>query len=352
MRKQATTDSKPIRESQGDTVLEVRDLKVHFFTEDGVVKAVDGVDFDVPRGKVLGVVGESGCGKSVTALSILQLIPRPGRIVDGSILYEGSKSGVLDIAALAPEGRKMHDIRGNDIAMVFQEPMTSLTPVYTIGKQITEALAIHTDLDSGHARDRAVQLLGDVGMPDPDQRVDQYPFELSGGMRQRALIAMALACDPKLLIADEPTTALDVTIQAQILRLLRKLQRERDMSIMMITHDLGVVAEIADNVVVMYLGKIVERGSVRQIFKDPRHPYTVGLMRSVPRIGDQSRLEAIRGVVPTPFNLPEGCPFADRCPHVMPKCSTLPPEIVIDDGHTARCWLYEDHLNEEGGYGK
>jgi oligopeptide/dipeptide ABC transporter ATP-binding protein len=302
---------------------------------------VDGVDMEIPRGEVLGVVGESGCGKSITALSVLRLIPRPGQIVDGEILYYPSRGEPVNLTAFKQDSREIIRIRGNEIAMVFQEPMTSLTPVYTIGHQIIEAIMLHQDVDRNEAHKRAVDMISRVGIPDPRQRVDEYPFQLSGGMRQRALIAMALSCNPTCLIADEPTTALDVTIQAQILRLMRELQARMNMSIMMITHDLGVIAEMADSVVVMYLGKIVERGSSRQIFHNPLHPYTKGLLNTVPRIDVRKRLESIRGTVPTPFNLPPGCSFAPRCPSAMDKCHEEPPEFTVEEGHTAKCWLWE-----------
>ncbi len=324
-----------------DLVLRVRNLKTHFFTEDGTVKAVDGVDMEMERGKVLGVVGESGCGKSITALSVLRLIPRPGRIVDGEILYYPSDGDAVNLTAFKQDSREIIRIRGNEIAMVFQEPMTSLTPVYTIGHQIIEAIMLHQDVDRTEARKRAIDMISRVGIPDPPQRVDEYPFQLSGGMRQRALIAMALSCNPACLIADEPTTALDVTIQAQILRLMRGLQARMNMSIMMITHDLGVIAEMADSVVIMYLGKIVERGTARQIFHNPLHPYTKGLLNTVPRIDVKKSLESIRGTVPTPFNLPPGCSFAPRCPSAMDKCREEPPEFTVEEGHTAKCWLWE-----------
>ncbi len=329
------------KSASGQLLLETRGLKTHFFTDDGTVKAVDGVDMQIERGQVLGVVGESGCGKSVTALSVLQLIPTPGRITGGEILYHGGDSDPLDIVTLNPDSSRMIQIRGNEIGMIFQEPMTALTPVYTIGHQIAEAIMLHQQVNKKQARKQAIEMLVKVGIPDPQQRVDEYPFRLSGGMRQRALIAMALSCNPTFLIADEPTTALDVTVQAQILRLMMGLQQAMGMSIMLITHDLGVIAEIADDVVVMYLGKIVERGTVRDIFHRPQHPYTRGLLNSVPRIDIRKRLEAIRGVVPTPYDLPKGCAFAKRCAEAFERCEQEPPEFGPDSGHSARCWLCE-----------
>jgi oligopeptide/dipeptide ABC transporter ATP-binding protein len=339
-----------------DTLLEVRGLKTHFYLDEGVVKAVDGVDLKVRRGETLCVVGESGCGKSVTARSILQLVDRPGRIVEGEILFSHSpgaesngKAGtvgdrtdgtatevreVLDLASLDSRSKAMRDIRGKEISMIFQEPMTSLSPVHTIGEQIMENILLHLPMDKEEARDRTVEELARVGIPNPDQRLDAYPFQLSGGMRQRAMIAMALACNPSLLIADEPTTALDVTTQAQILELMRGLQDELGMAIMFITHDLGVVAEMADDVAVMYLGIVAERGDVDSIFHDPKHPYTRALLRSIPRMGRSKanqRLDSIRGMVPHPYNRPTGCPFHTRCDEFMKGyCEEiLPPRIPI-----------------------
>ncbi len=321
------------------TILDVVDLKTHFHTEDGVVKAVDGVSFRIEKGKVLGVVGESGCGKSITALSIMRLVPRPGRAAGGRILYSPAGAGAVDLNTLEPDSREMTGMRGNRIAMIFQEPMSALNPVLTVGAQIAEAILLHRQVGKLEARELAIEMLTRVGIPAPAQRVDEYPFQLSGGMRQRAVIAMALSCRPDLLIADEPTTALDVTVQAQILRLMKSLQDEMGMSIMVITHDLGVIARMAHDVVVMYLGKIVERGTVRDIFHRPVHPYTKGLLNSIPRLDQKKRLVAIKGVVPTPYDLPPGCGFAKRCPMAFDRCSTQPPEIPVAAGHAARCWL-------------
>jgi peptide/nickel transport system ATP-binding protein len=327
-------------------LLEVRDLRTYFFTDEGIVKAVDGVDFSVQRGQIVCVVGESGCGKSATARSILQIVDPPGRIVSGQILLQRlTGQDVVDLAALDPRGKAIREVRGKEIGMIFQEPMTSLSPLHTIGDQITEVIRLHLKLGPADARARAIELLRRVGIPRPEQRVDAYPFHLSGGMRQRAMIAMGLACRPSLLIADEPTTALDVTTQAQILDLIAELQQELDMSVLLITHDLGVVAEMADTVVVMYLGTVVERGSVDQIFHDPKHPYTQALLRSIPKVGtgSRARLVTIHGSVPPPFHRPAGCTFHPRCEHVMwGRCDQVEPELLpIDDGRQVHCLLYE-----------
>jgi len=325
-----------------DPLIDVQELKTYFYTEDGVVRAVDGVSFSIGRRGSLGVVGESGCGKSQTALSVMGLIPMPpGKIVDGSITYNREGKSV-DLTTLDPKGKQYRAIRGNEIAMIFQEPMTSLNPVYTVGDQIMEAIMLHQRVKKDEARDRAIDMLRKVGIPLPEQRVDEYPHQLSGGMRQRAMIAMALSCNPQLLIADEPTTALDVTIQAQILELIKGLQEDYDMSLMMITHDLGVIAETADEVVVMYLGKIVEQGPAREIFHNPKHPYTQGLMQSIPALTkEKERLKPIKGVVPDPYNIPQGCPFITRCPHAMDVCGEMPPLDEVEPNHKAACWLYE-----------
>ena len=322
-----------------DILIEVKDLKTHFYTDEGVSPAVDGVDYSVKKGETLGVVGESGCGKSVTALSILRLIPEPpGKIVAGDIRFEGKS-----LLKLTPE--EMRRIRGNKISMIFQEPMTSLNPVYTIGNQISETLKLHQGLTKKEALDRSIEMLKLVGIPSPARRVNEYPHELSGGMRQRAMIAMALACNPSLLIADEPSTALDVTIQAQILDLMVSLKEELDTAIILITHDLGVVAESAARVVVMYAGKVVEEANVYQIFENPLHPYTEGLLQSIPRIDlsakKKKRLKEIKGVVPIPSRLPQGCHFHPRCPRIMDICSPQAPELKLErDTHKVRCWLY------------
>jgi oligopeptide/dipeptide ABC transporter ATP-binding protein len=314
-----------------ETLLEIRDLHTHFFTEEGVVRAVDGISFDVRAGETLAVVGESGSGKSVTSLSILRLIPSPpGRIVSGSIRFRGR-----DLLQLSPEA--MRRIRGREISMIFQEPMTSLNPVYSCGEQIMEALMLHERLPRGAARARAIDLLRMVGIPSPEQRVDEYPHQMSGGMRQRVMIAMALACKPAILIADEPTTALDVTIQAQILELLKRLQGELGMAVVLITHDLGVVAETADRVVVMYAGQVVESCEARALFRRTLHPYTAGLLRSLPRIGTREPLRVIPGSVPDPIAFPPGCRFAPRCPVAEPRCGTPVPLTELEAGHLVRC---------------
>ena len=336
-----------------DVILEVKGLKTHFFTAEGVVKAVDGVDLVLHRGKTLCVVGESGCGKSITARSILQIVERPGRIVDGQVLFHRPSGEeptsiieTIDLAALRANSSRMRYIRGREIAMIFQEPMTSLSPVHTIGNQIREGIRTHFNVDKHEANVRAMENLRLVGFSRPEAAVDRYPFQLSGGMRQRAMIAMALACRPKLLIADEPTTALDVTTQAQILDLIRGLQHELGMSLLMITHDLGVVAEMADDVAVMYLGTVAESGTVDQIFHEPRHPYTRALLRSIPRVGAQGdeRLFSIRGTVPNPFNRPQACPYHTRCDSFMPGiCDRQEPWPVRFEGdHQARCLLHTD----------
>ncbi len=336
-------------------LLDIQDLKVHFFLQEGVVKAVDGVDLKIKRGATLGLVGESGCGKSVTAASILQIVSRPGRIVGGKMLLNRQVSGgngaqavveTVDLAALPPRSRAMRAIRGKDISMIFQEPMTSLSLMHTIGFQIVEAIQLHTDATRQEAREQAIQMLRRVGIPKPEERVDAYPFQLSGGMRQRAMIAMALVCSPQLLIADEPTTALDVTMQAQIMELILELQRDMGMSVLLITHDLGVIAETCDDVVVMYLGEVVEHAGVKELFKDPLHPYTRALLRSIPRLGHGRswELEPIEGMVPDPYNRPSGCPFHPRCPAFMEDvCDVLAPGLVhLPDGREVRCHLYGD----------
>ena len=321
-------------------LLEVQDLKTYFYTFEGVAKAVDEVSFDLDKGEVIGIVGESGCGKSVTAQTIMRLIPTPpGRIVQGHILFDG-----VDIVKLSLE--KMRSIRGNRISMIFQEPMTSLNPVYTIGNQISEMFMLHEGLSKRESLDRSVDMLKKVQIPAPERRVQEYPHQLSGGMRQRAMIAMALACNPEILIADEPTTALDVTIQAQILDLMIQLKEDYDTAIMMITHDLGVIAEIAQRIVVMYAGKVVEEGASTAIFEDPKHPYTQGLLQSIPKLGERSqhgriRLKEIEGIVPSLYELPEGCRFYPRCPKGMTVCREKVPAIVdTNGGRRVRCWLY------------
>jgi oligopeptide/dipeptide ABC transporter ATP-binding protein len=318
---------------EGVPLLELRDLVTYFYTDEGVAKAVDGVSYTVRSGETLGVVGESGCGKSVSALSVMRLIPDPpGKIVRGSILFEGK-----DLVRLPDE--EMRKIRGNRIGMIFQEPMTSLNPVFTVGDQIIEAVVLHRGLSKAEAREHAIGMLRKVGIPSPESRVDDYPHQMSGGMRQRVMIAMALSCDPQLLIADEPTTALDVTIQAQILELMRKLQDELGMSILLITHDLGVVAQNAQHVAVMYAGKVVEYSNTMEVFKNPRHPYTVGLFRSIPKLGvKMEKLDTIPGTVPSALEFPAGCRFHNRCPFATEKCAAEEPALLeIAPGHTVAC---------------
>jgi oligopeptide/dipeptide ABC transporter ATP-binding protein len=327
-----------------DTLLEYKDFRLHFFTDEGVVKAVDGVDLNVPRGRTLCVVGESGCGKSVMALAALGIVQKPGRIVSGSIAWEGDSGQVVDIASLDPKGPEIRAIRGAEIAMVFQEPMTSLSALHTIGDQITEGIRLHQRVSKEQARSWAIEMLDRVRIPRPERLVDEYPFRLSGGMRQRAMIAMALSCNPSLLIADEPTTALDVTTQAQILDLMLELQSGYDMSIMFITHDLGVVAEIADDVAVMYLGRVVEQTDADTLFNTPKHPYTQALLRSIPKVtATREPLEPIKGMVPNPFRRPAGCTFHPRCAQAMPICETREPVGTrVGPGHRVRCLLYEE----------
>jgi len=316
-------------------LLEVTDLKTYFKTMDGIVKAVDGVDMAIAPGKTLGVVGESGCGKSVTSLSIMRLVDLPGWIAGGQIRFDGK-----DLVKLSEE--QMRHIRGNKISMIFQEPMTSLNPVFTVGNQVGEAIRVHRKVSKKEAENRVVDLFRMVGIPSPERRVKDYPHNMSGGMRQRVMIAMALALQPSLLIADEPTTALDVTIQAQILELIKDLRTKVNTAVLLITHDIGVVAEMADEVIVMYTGKVVEQGDVVSVLRSPKHPYTVGLLNSIPSLGQKNtRLNVIPGTVPSPLNLPKGCTFAPRCPHVMGICHEQePPLKTLEGGVKAKCWLY------------
>lgn len=332
-----------------EKLLSVRDLKTYFYTDDGVVPAVDGVSFDLDRGGTIGIVGESGSGKSVTSLSVMGLVPRPGKIEGGVIEFEGEN--LLELSEA-----EMRDIRGNDISMIFQEPMTSLNPVFTVGNQITEAIVLHQDVDKAAAREKAIDMLRLVGIPSPEQRVDEYPHQLSGGMRQRVMIAMALSCNPKLLIADEPTTALDVTIQAQILDLMRELRENLGTAIMMITHDLGVIAELVEKVVVMYTGRIIEAADTYTIFKNPQHPYTIGLLASIPRLhGDGSRLQTIAGSVPIPGEFPKACGFHPRCAFAEELCAKVrPPFFDLGNDHHAACWRIVDYdenadIDQSGG---
>jgi oligopeptide/dipeptide ABC transporter ATP-binding protein len=323
-------------------LIDVIDLRTTFRTEESLVRAVDGVSFSIAKEKTLGVVGESGCGKSVTALSIMGLIPSPpGRIESGQILFRADAE-TIDLAKLDPKGRAIRSIRGNQIAMIFQEPMTSLNPVFTVGMQIIESITLHQHLPRKEAREKAIDMLRAVGIPSPEQRIEDYPHQLSGGMRQRVMIAMALSCHPSLLIADEPTTALDVTIQAQVLDLMNDLRAQFHMAILFITHDLGVIAHMADAVAVMYLGKIVEAAPVTELFDHPGHPYTRGLMKSIPSLTmtGKDRLIPIKGVVPELSEIQEGCGFEPRCPHAMKICrGQVPPLKEVAPGHTVACWL-------------
>ncbi|WP_126429125.1 ABC transporter ATP-binding protein [Brevibacillus marinus] len=317
------------------TILEVEQLRTRFRTDSGVVSVVDGVDFSIRAGETLGVVGESGCGKSVTSLSIMRLLPPNGR-AEGTIRFNGKN--VLELSE-----KEMQSIRGNEIAMIFQEPMTSLNPLHTVGKQIEEAVMLHRKVSRAEAKERAIAMLKAVGMPRAEEIYGEFPHQLSGGMRQRVMIAMAMSCDPKLIIADEPTTALDVTIQAQILDLMRDLKEKTGTSIMLITHDLGVVAEMCDRVIVMYAGQVVEETDVVNLFENPMHPYTIGLMKSVPDLEEEREyLETIPGAVPLPNQMPKGCRFAPRCSKVMPICEEQAPELLQMDGHKCRCWLYAE----------
>jgi peptide/nickel transport system ATP-binding protein len=343
--------ARPQTELQSLTpIVSVRDLKTYFFPTEGTVHAVDGASFDVYPRRTLGIVGESGCGKSVTARSILRLVERPGRIVSGSIHLrrradDGAETAV-DLTALDPSGAEMRAIRGGEISLVFQEPMTSFSPVHTIGNQIVETVRLHRPVGKTEARERAIEMLRLTGIPKPERRIDEYAFQLSGGLRQRAMIALALSCDPRVLIADEPTTALDVTTQAQILDLLRHLQATEGMAIILITHNLGVVAELCDEVVVMYLGRVVETGPIDAIFHAPKHPYTKALLRSIPSIHApvRTKLPTIAGSIPHPYNRPEGCPFHPRCPDFMPgTCDRAAPGLrAVTDGHAVSCFLYHE----------
>ncbi|MGC9467877.1 MAG: ABC transporter ATP-binding protein [Anaerolineae bacterium] len=350
--------------SSNDVLAKITNLRTYFHLAEGVVRAVDGVNLTIRRGRTLGVVGESGCGKSVTALSLLRLVPSPGRLEGGQITYyrtvrethASSVSDVIDIASLKPNSREMRSIRGNQISMVFQEPMTALLPVRTVGSQIVEAITLHHDVSKEEAWERAVDILDRVNLPNPDRIAETYPFQLSGGMRQRCVIAMALSCNPNLLIADEPTTALDVTTEAQILDLMRKLQDEFDMAIMYITHNLGVIAEMADEVAVMYMGKVVEEADIQSLFFNPLHPYTRALLRSIPQLDDvlaragrKERLETIKGMVPDPYAVLPGCSFHPRCSRFMPGiCDRIMPEVIeVEPGHMARCHLYASDIPDE-----
>ncbi|MFW9917847.1 MAG: ABC transporter ATP-binding protein [Candidatus Thorarchaeota archaeon] len=323
--------------SNAKPLLDIKDLKTYFYTEDGVVKAVDGIDLQIGHKETVGIVGESGCGKTVTSLSVMRLVPNPpGRIIQGSIHFDGKN--ILELSEA-----QMRSIRGADISMIFQDPMTSLNPVFTVGHQISEAIMNHQDVDEYEAMERASQMMDLVGIPDPDIRIKDFPHLFSGGMRQRVMIAMALSCNPKMLVADEPTTALDVTIQAQVLELMKNLKRDLDTSIMYITHNLGVIAEICDHVAVMYAGNIVEMSDVRTVFKNPQHPYTVALLASIPRLDKRIlRLDVIRGFVPNLINPPSGCRFHPRCKYAFDRCSKeVPGTYEAEPNHTVRCHLFD-----------
>jgi peptide/nickel transport system ATP-binding protein len=342
-------------------MLSVRGLKTHFELDEGTVRAVDGISYDIHAGQVLGIVGESGCGKSMTMRSILRIVNPPGRITDGQILYRPKRSygneldaaGYLDLTQLDSRSRRMRRIRGGEIALIPQEPMSAFSPLHTIGNQITEAIRLHRNVGRSEARHIAIKSLGDVGIPNPEKRIDSFSWQLSGGLRQRAIIAMALSCNPGVLIADEPTTAVDVTTQAQILDLIKRLQSEHDSAILFITHDLGVIAQLTDDVVVMYLGKVMEQGPVDAIFHDAKHPYTRALLRSMPSVDSHPRVQlpTITGSIPHPFNRPPGCPFHPRCPDAIPgKCDRhLPALVEIEPGRPVACFLHHDIHEEEQG---
>ena len=330
-----------------DIALRVRDLKTFFYTDKRCNKAVNGVSFDIKKGRTLGIVGESGCGKSVTASSIMQLLPRLSRIEEGSISYFSDR-GEIRIDQLDRDGKEMRAIRGEEIAMIFQDPMTALNPVYSVGFQIEEALQYHTSMSRKERGERVVELLRDMGIPLPEKRAKEFPHNYSGGMRQRAMIAMAMSCNPKVLIADEPTTALDVTIQAQIFALMNKLKQEQGTAIMLITHDMGVIAELADEVAVMYMGNIVEAGTIDDVLRRPRHPYTRALLDSIPVLGrgKSQHLKSIRGATPNPLKRPSGCQFAPRCDFATDACSQMPPEDFISETHRVMCWRHKETLDD------
>ena len=329
-------------------IITVKNLKIYFYTNQRCNKAVNGVSFKIKKKRTLCLVGESGCGKSTVALSIMRLLPELSRIEEGEIIYH-SNEGDIRIDQLEKNGGKMRSLRGADIAMIFQDPMIALNPVYTIGFQIMENIRYHTNLTRKEAKERTIELLKDMGIPLPEQRINEYPHQYSGGMRQRAMIAMAMSCNPKVLIADEPTTSLDVTIQAQIFELMKKLKEKRDTSIMLITHDMGVVAELADDVVVMYMGNVVESGTLEEIFKSPAHPYTKALLKSIPVLGrgKNQKIEPIRGMTPDPFKRPKGCQFNPRCDYCTDRCFKMPDDFKLTDTHSVRCWYYKKVLGNE-----
>lgn len=329
-----------------NNIISVNNLKTYFYTNERCNKAIAGVSLKIKKGKTLCIVGESGCGKSVTASSIMQLLPKLARIEEGEIIYH-SDNGDIRIDKLKKNGKEMRKLRGKDIAMIFQDPMTALNPVYTVGFQISENIRYHEKVSKKEAREKTLELLANMGIPYPEQRIDEYPHQFSGGMRQRAMIAMAMSCNPKVLIADEPTTALDVTIQAQIFELMDKLKKENDTAILLITHDMGVVSELADEVAVMYMGNIIESGTVEEILKTPAHPYTKALLESIPVLGkgkDQD-LNPIKGATPDPYDRPKGCQFAPRCDYCTDKCRTMPEEVIIENDHMVRCFNYKNVFN-------
>ena len=326
-----------------ENVIEINSLKTFFYLEEGVFPAIDDITFNIKKNKTLGVVGESGCGKSVTALSIMRLIENPGKIVSGEIIFNKINNKNIDLLKINPMSKTMRSIRGNDISMIFQEPMTSMNPVFTIGDQIVEVIRLHKKYTYDEAKQTAIKILKDVGIPSPEIKMNEYPHQQSGGIRQRAMIAMALSCNPLLLIADEPTTALDVTIQAQVLELMKTLQNNYNTSILFITHDLGVISEMCDDVIVMYMGKIVEQASVNDLFNNPKHPYTIGLMNSIPSIdsNNEKPLITIKGNVPNPFEITKGCKFQSRCPNVMEICKNEEPKLTnVSNNHNTSCFLY------------
>lgn len=329
--------------NNNDSIFQIRGLKTQFFTSKGIVPAVDGVDITVKKGEAVGLVGESGCGKSMTAMSTMQLLQYPGRVVEGEILLNGEN-------LLEKTKKEMDEIRGNKITMIFQEPMTSLNPVYTIGKQVSEALLIHQNISREEAKQKTIEIFAKVGIPEPEKRYGVFPHQLSGGLRQRVMIGMAMVCNPQLMIADEPTTALDVTIEAQILYLMKELQKEQGTAIVMITHNLGVVAESCDYVYVMYAGKIMEEAPVKELFRDPKHPYTFGLMNSIPKMTEsKEHLFTIKGMVPNLLHLPQGCRFCPRCDKAMKICTMFEPELYeTEDGHKVRCFLYNKEVMDSG----
>jgi peptide/nickel transport system ATP-binding protein len=338
-------------------ILSVKNLKTFFYQDEGIVQAVDGASFDIYPGRTLGIVGESGCGKSVTARSILRIVERPGRVVEGEVWlrrdWGDGHSDAIDLTELEEDGHEMRHIRGGEIALIFQEPMTSLSPHYTVGNQIIEAIRLHTNLNARQARQEAIEMLRMVGIPKPERRVDEYSFQLSGGLRQRVMVALALSSDPRILIADEPTTALDVTTQAQILDLLRQLQQERGLAIILITHDMGVIAEMADDVAVMYLGQVVEQGPVDQIFHAPQHPYTRSLLKSIPSIfaAPRTKLSTISGSIPHPYARPQGCPFHPRCTDFMAgTCDVYQPRLLpVAENQMVSCFLYQTPEEQVAG---